>query len=37
MGRGYRSHFVLVVAVSRAGAKNLEAGEIDARFGVNAA
>ena len=37
MGRGYRSHFVLVVAISRAGAKNLEAGEIGGRFGVNPA
>jgi len=37
MGRGYCSHFVLVLAVSRAGAKNLEAGEIGGRFGVNPA
>jgi hypothetical protein len=37
MGKGYRSHFVLDVAVSRAGAKNPEASEIGGRIGVNAA
>jgi hypothetical protein len=37
MGRGYRSHFVLWAAVSRAGAKNLEAGQIGGRLGINAA
>src|SRR5947209_20578668 len=37
MGRGYRSHFVLMVGSIKSGGKNLEAGEIGGRFGVNAA